>query len=301
MYDAVDKPFASRGGRAATGGGKLGLPAYLAIAYLVPCLIFAVVYCLASSMVHYTEKSLVQAIDVLMLIVALALFVPAFSAVRSRGETGDPGWYIFAFTTSILAWVLGNSFGNWNYRENIVPYMDIQQLNAYPSVNPATSRGEGLMDAGRLTFVPGAAPDLSKSMGFRDLDIYCVAPVTMSANQTLSTYDFWAVGINCCSGHGPDFACGEIANSNAHSGLRLMREDQRGYFRLAVQQAEASFNIHANHPIFLYWMQDPLVELNSYQADASAYLSIGLVCFCAAQLVAVVLAVLLFSQKSSLF
>merc|ERR1719401_1001055 len=113
----------------------------------------------------------------------------------------------------------------------------------------------------------------------------------------MSTYDFWAVGINCCSGHASDFACGEVSNINAHSGLRLMREDQRAYFRLAVQQAEATYNINANHPIFFYWMQDPLIEINSYQDDANAYLLIGLIGFFVIQLLLVALAVFCFSSK----
>lgn len=290
-YDATGKLLSSRGKTA-----KPGLSTYLTFAYFVPCLIFAVVYGSMGSTLHYTEDGLVKVISIIMLVVAIMFFIPAFNAVRSRGESGDPNWYACTFTLSIVAWVLGFLLGNLNYRATIVPYMDIQQLNVYPAVNPSTG-GVALMDGGRMTFVEGAAPDLSKSIGFRNLDIYCAAPITMR-NETLSSYDFWAVGTNCCSGHGPDFACGEINNANAHSGLRLMREDQRGYFRLAVQQAEASFNIKANHPVFVHWMQDPFQEIQAYLRDAWAYFWIGLAAFAAGNLLMMVFLVFLFSKVS---
>ena len=48
----------------------------------------------------------------------------------------------------------------------------------------------------------------------------------MSGEAPLSTYDFWAVGVNCC-GAAADFKCGEFSNPKAHAGLRLMSDEQR--------------------------------------------------------------------------
>merc|ERR1712217_485151 len=156
---------------------------------------------------------------------------------------------------------------------NMSPYFDIQNLATYPSVDPTNYRGQQLMDAGQINFVPGTHLDLTKSMGFENLETYCVAPVTIGtgANASLPYYDFWAVGLNCCSGHVPDFHCGEYNNPKASSGLRLMRDDLRAFFRLAVQQAEAAYNIDAGHPVFLYWMQEPSTEIEAYQDDGYKY------------------------------
>merc|ERR1719502_1744702 len=111
-----------------------------------------------------------------------------------------------------------------------------------------------------IQFTKGSSLWLQRSIGFKNEDVYCVAPIR-SANNTQSTFDFWAVGINCCSGHAPDFQCGEFSNPMARSGLRVMDLQARDNFRLAVKEAEAAFNIQAPHPVFMHWMMDPQAEV----------------------------------------
>jgi hypothetical protein len=175
---------------------------------------------------------------------------------------------IFIFATCLLAWVLAVVGGDVNFYKNMQPFYDILNLATYPAVDPSQTPGQQVMDAGRIVFTPSATLDLNKAMGFKNLDTYCVAPITVgnsSAGLTpLAAYDFWAVGINCCSGDQGDFHCGEFNNRHAHAGLRLLREDQRAFFRLAVQQAEASLGIKAEHPIFLHWLEDPSTEVIAY-------------------------------------
>ena len=67
-----------------------------------------------------------------------------------------------------------------------------------------------------------------------------MAPIVVG-NGTLESYDFWAVGLNCCSSNTGDYRCGEFSNPAAQSGLRLMDQREADFFRLAVQQAEASY------------------------------------------------------------
>jgi len=121
------------------------------------------------------------------------------------------------------------------------------------------------------------------AMAFKNIDTYCVAPITSTpfANKSakLDTYDFWAVGVNCCSGVASDFRCGEFNNPAAHSGLRLMDEKDRSYFRVAVQQAEAAYNLQATHPLFFYWAEDTHLEWQGYWDYGNKYYNVGVVAF----------------------
>jgi len=269
-------------------------PITLVACLFIPVVIFTVVYSMQSFTLHYNSPSLCQTLCLAILGFVVVVFGSSVVATwRRRDEGGtDPKWYTFLFVTSILAWVFAFVFGQRNFVSNISPYLDVMNLNVYSSVDPTQYSGQQLMDAGRIVFAPGTKLELSRSMGFKNLDTYCVAPIRSSANATgIPTYDFWAIGLNCCSGHVPDFHCGEFNNLNARSGLRLMRDDQRAYFRLAVEQAEAAYNIKAPHPIFMYWMQDPMAEVSAYQDDGYKFWLIGLGAFVGFQLLLELLAV----------
>lgn len=293
--EAGKGPFAKRrGGRASA--------ATIILSWLLPSIAFCAVCSLQTFSFHYDNPSGCKSVCLLLLLPALALLYSAAQVWRSKfggaGAAGDPLWSTFLALTYILAWVLGMILGNKNFVQNMTPYRDVMNLNTYDAVSPADYRGQQLMDAGHINFAPGSKLDLSISMGFKNLDTYCVAPIT-SGNGTggpLDSYDFWAVGLNCCSGHAPDFHCGEYNNVNALSGLRLMRDDLRAYFRLAVQQAEAAYNIHANHPIFMYWMQDPQSEVVAFQTSAYKTWLVSSLAYAGGQLVLVLCSIVVFSK-----
>eukprot|EP00931_Biecheleriopsis_adriatica_P083944 TRINITY_DN5762_c0_g1_i1.p1 TRINITY_DN5762_c0_g1~~TRINITY_DN5762_c0_g1_i1.p1 ORF type:complete len:312 (+),score=56.90 TRINITY_DN5762_c0_g1_i1:99-1034(+) len=266
--------------------------ASLAVCLFLPWLIFTVVYSVSSLSIHYTNPASVLLVEVLAGAVLLLLGQSAFQNLRQ--DYGQPSWYVFLFLTSALALTAAAFFGDSNYKTNMVPLMDIQNMNSYDVVDPSQSKGNQLMDAGRVHFTPEAKLDIAHSLGFKNLDTYCVAPITSTDKP--GNYDFWAVGLNCCSGHMPDFHCGEYNNPSAHSGLRLMRDDLRSYFRLAVQQAEAAYNIQANHPVFFYWMQDPQTEVSAYENAAYTNWMVGVFVALGVQLVLVVVATIIFAK-----
>merc|ERR1719161_3450528 len=117
------------------------------------------------------------------------------------------------------------------------------------------------------------------SMGFKNLQMYCVAPIVSGSRddaKRISSYDFWAIGTNCCSGTQADFHCEGFNIRGASAGVRLMRDDHRAFYRLAVQQAEAAYNIRADHPLFFHWMQDPNAEVTAYMDEGYKYYLLGI-------------------------
>mmetsp|Transcript_3441 Transcript_3441/g.8126 ORF Transcript_3441/g.8126 Transcript_3441/m.8126 type:complete len:300 (-) Transcript_3441:40-939(-) len=239
----------------------------ITINILAPWLVFCGIFTALSFQLHYRSPTLAWCTA----LAGLALSaVSAFLAHRTRMREQDPTWCTFAAMAYFLATALAATLGDMNYWYHMQPFYDIENINSYPDVSPARERGQQLMDAGRVYFEDGTALDTSKSMSFKNLDRYCVAPIT-SGDAPLSSYDFWAVGVNCCGGAKGEFRCGEYTNPRARAGLRLMRDDQRPFFRLAVQQAEAAYNIKATHPLFFYWMQDPVAETMSYKASGLSH------------------------------
>lgn len=291
---AVKPPF-SRGQRRSTN-----LIA-LTVCLFLPWVIFTTVFSVQSFSLHYDSPESCAMLCGVLLVGVFVLGYFAFEALRQRTEgVQEPAWYVFIFVTSLIAWIIALGCGQANFAFNMSPFFDISNLNAYRSVDPSKFRGNQLMDAGRIMFTPDSHLDLTKSMAFTNLDTYCVAPVTVGGgtNSTpLDFYDFWAVGLNCCTGH-VDFHCSEYNNPKALSGLRLMNDDQRAYFRLAVQQAEAAHNIHAPHPIFMHWSQDPAAEINAYQDAGYKYFLLGTFSHFAAQLFLVVIASIAFPKLS---
>lgn len=252
----------------------------------LPWLLFSFTYALMSFTYHYEQPALL--LPVVCLGVAVSI-VTGFVAWWAKWHEEEPFWYTFAALAFFVAVCAAAIFGDMNFWYNMKPFYDIELSNTYPAVSPSVDVGQQLMDVGRLYFADGARLDRRKAMGFKSRDVYCVAPVS-SAEQPAS-YDFWAVGINCCNGEPSDFRCGEFNNPYAHAGLRLMHDEQRPFFHLAVQQAEAAYNIKAEHPIFFYWVQDPIANMNAYRnagykmywAGIIAYLVFNSFCvFCAA-------------------
>jgi len=117
------------------------------------------------------------------------------------------------------------------------------------------------------------------------------------------------VGINCCDQDRKTFTCGAVGDITARAGLRLLRDDVRPFYTLAVQQwnarncpvddntvsgrAEASPLICpvAKHPLFFHWVADPLAEVDRYHERAMELYAMHVVLFTSGNLL-VVLAVL---------
>jgi len=272
--------------------------------------------------IRYLHPELTQLSGVLFFLLIVCAGHSAYQT-RQRTKTleeGDGGnflWQAFGCAMFVVAFFLALVVGDTNYWMNLQPYYDVLNLQAYENVDPSKYWGQQLMDAGRIGFAEGTGIDLSRSMGFRNDDWYCVAPIATQQQllqnkagaevpdqhqpqevvTTSSTFDFWAVGTNCCSGSSTtEFRCGEYNSPTARSGLRLMHDDQRPFFRLAVRQAEAAFGIKSVHPLFFYWMEDPLLEMNAYRDEGYRWFIIAVFIFFLLNLLCTFSAVVVFSK-----
>lgn len=299
-YSFERKPF---------GGHKVHRPnlGMVATFALLPTLLYAGVCGASCLYLRYANPGFTETIWALGAIVVLAF---GYMAWKASGEAHQPHhdsgagerarWGGLIAAGCLAALLAGIVMGDWNFYTHLQPYFDIIQLQHYDNVDTSVMSGNEMMDAGHILFKEGTFVDLRKSMGFHNVEWYCVAPITTSGAQ-ISSYDFWAIGLNCCNGPpsggaSTQFACGEFNNMAARSGLRLMHEEQRPYYRLAVQQAQAAYGINADHPLFFYFLQDPVAEVNSYRDNGFKYFMLSCFIFCFCNLLAAVFAWIWFSK-----
>lgn len=175
---------------------------------------------------------------------------------------------LLLFLSLLNALAMALALGEANFKSNSSDSYMLSKLNSYTNVNPSGVDGNGLsglqlMDAGLVAFAEGTKINVTLTEGFKSHDTYCVAPLVGDSATAgkQRTYDIWVVGKNCCSGlAGSSFACGAYDNPYANGGIRLMDDEARPFYRMAVQEAEASYKIKALHPIFFEWVPDAFEE-----------------------------------------
>jgi len=245
---------------------RLNIVAIL-IALFVPWLLFVFVFCMMSSSVHYKQPYVAYILVLLALCFCLVACFLAMKALANKqcDSTYQPSWFVFIAVTGVVAFVLAFVTGEKNYYQYMEPYYNYQNLASYQDVDTTEKLGQQLMDAGQIEFRKGTGLDLSRSMGFKNHDIYCVAPiVTKGSANAAGSVDFWAVGKNCCSGVSADFHCSGFSDPHATGVIRMMSDEDRTFYRLAVQQAEATYHMTASHPLFFEWVHSADEAVNHF-------------------------------------
>merc|ERR1719440_2071943 len=241
------------------------------VALFVPWLLYCTVFWLLSFNLHYKNPQLTY-----VLIIALFICVVGSSgyyaakAIKMKfTEPGyQPSWYVFIAVTALVAFILALVAGDSNYINNMKPYYDLTNLAEYRDIDTNIHVGQQLQDAGRINFKAGTGLRIDRSMGFKNHDTCCVAPIITldpdTAGQPLPSVDFWAVGKNCCSGVAADFHCSGFSDPQATGVIRMMLDEDRSMYRMAVQQAEATYKMTSNHPLFFQWVHDADEATNDY-------------------------------------
>jgi hypothetical protein len=235
------------------------------IILLLPQLIFAAVYALVSFYFRYQYTFFAWLLVLAVFaIVAYTGYVVVSRMLQEADGINDHQavWAAAVFLAVNVAFFAALIYGCRNYSNYMQPYYERLELNSYSDINPSTQEGRAYMDAGTVTFQAGSHLDLAKSIGFLNLNMYCVAPI-VSNGTAPATYDFWAVGVNCCTGASQNFACGQPSKTNLTTGgLRLMSGGELPFFKFAVTQASTKYGVKSAHPVFFHWVQDTATALD---------------------------------------
>lgn len=227
----------------------------------IPWAFFAFTYIALASSVHFVAPWQTAAAVAGGALVLLCFFF-AWLDQRTRGV--DPkqmaSLQLWAFYF-LVAWTLGVAAGSMSYAAYTEKWFELTRLNIYKGVDPDVSRGAQLMDAGSINFLPGTHVMLNISMGFKDQELWCAAPLQMGEIPPV-TYDFWLVGKGCCQASLPGFHCGSARHPHGDglTAKRVMEEADIPFYKLAVKQAEAAYGITAAQPLFLRFVPPEKVQ-----------------------------------------
>jgi len=271
------------------------LPAVLCV--LGPWALFTIVSAALALSIHYVQATMCWVIVAVCFLAVVLTGAFAFrSGVRRFNHVEhDPTWLYFLFMSMLVAFLAAFVIGSSNYSANMQPYFNMKSLDNYTNVDVSRKHGQQLMDAGLISFHNHTRLDTSKSMGFKNGKIYCVAPITLG-NTTLASYDFWAVGVDCCSATRADFHCPNFNNPSANGGIRAMTDADRPFYRLAVQQAEAAYSLKATHPLFFVWSVDPEATVETWKWNGRRELLICIFSYFVFQTFVVAVATLAFAK-----
>lgn len=231
-------------------------------AILIPWLFFVAVLWLLSSEVRYYYPSQSYFLIGCGLLIIVALLAKGAIARRKMileaqdqymmGVSHEPTWLFFLAISCLIAWAVAIVLGNYTFATTTSKYHGINDMQVINDVNP-TLLGKAYMDASILNFKNGSFIEQKYSIGFKDSDVYCVAPLGFG-DYPLATYSFWAVGVNCCDPFGGKFWCSPQAAmaTDGFIGIRLLNDAQRPLYRLAIKQAVAEYRLQEPaNPIFV--------------------------------------------------
>mmetsp|Transcript_34130 Transcript_34130/g.91062 ORF Transcript_34130/g.91062 Transcript_34130/m.91062 type:complete len:309 (-) Transcript_34130:109-1035(-) len=159
------------------------------------------------------------------------------------------------------AFLLGSLVGSYLFDGFAIFPHFYQNSRTYTNVVPSQPAA-AVSDAGKLTFTAESYADVENSISYQAENgvKYCVAPI--HDGGSISTIQFWAVGINCCDQVG-GFTCDDAITPGVHSGARIF--DSHGWFKSANfveyerarSKAESEYGLPKGHnPIYVRWLTE---------------------------------------------
>eukprot|EP00928_Gymnodinium_smaydae_P022395 TRINITY_DN18828_c0_g1_i1.p1 TRINITY_DN18828_c0_g1~~TRINITY_DN18828_c0_g1_i1.p1 ORF type:complete len:449 (+),score=88.60 TRINITY_DN18828_c0_g1_i1:86-1432(+) len=179
--------------------------------------------------------------------------------------------------------VLGACFGTMGWNNMWRQYWWTRTGAVYDSVAADTPAG-ARSDAAVLNFGPDTLVDVSRSAGYRDGSIYCVAPIvspaTASSLTGLTRVNYWAIGVDCCQSFG-GFTCGDSRNYKGATGVVMLDDGfpcpgcNADEFRKAIAKAEAEHDLVSSPAVLMVrWAQSADAVQNHQLWQALGFLTV---------------------------
>jgi len=239
----------------------------LVLMLLLPWAVFVATCWLSAFRIKYLFP---YTVDLILVGFILVWVVSVGAAVYARFRIPEPTWYTYLCFTLGLAVVTGPLCGHWIFSSLMQHYYRVGDLKVLSGVDVSNAQGDSMLDAGIVEFAKGNYLDEMRAWHFKHHVTYCVAPVVTNRTQgpVSGSYDFWAVGRDCCSLTSSDFRCGAWGHPHADRAIRVLADEDVPFYRLAVQQAETLYGVVAANPVFFKWSNDPEAEVSGWAMQA---------------------------------
>jgi hypothetical protein len=201
-------------------------------------------------------------------------------------------WPFWKLAMCLVAAAIGLQIGDYLWFSYFYRHARYMNLQAYSGINPETTAGVRLMDAGIVTFADGTGVDRTKTSTIKNAAVYCIAPIlkngTLQANPNDdSTHDLFMVGTDCCDRG--EFRCGDWNLPGVPGGMRLLNEEATAFYRLASQDWAVTYSKTVTHPLFFEWKSDPISAYTGMLTRGYKILALSLLLFPAAAMLAAIL------------
>lgn len=179
--------------------------------------------------------------------------------------------------------ITGSVLGDRNYYALSGKFYALDEMASYVNISPDLDKGSSYMDAGHIYFADHSYIKKEAGLMFKNGASYCIAPIVRDANvisadksdpgalqvqpikdMKSGTFDFWAVGKDCCKANGAGFSCGDANSHLARAGERVVDEHDRAMYLLATQEWSATMQRTVGHPLFFTWTKDPIASTTGH-------------------------------------